>query len=94
VIWLRSRKVLGISIATDLGEIVIALETVRAPVTVSNFLRYVDGKYYDGGQFHRTVTLENQPDSEVKIEAIPRSARDQSIPRAAIEVTDSPPTIR
>ena len=27
--------------------------------TVANFFRYVDGGYYDGGRFHRTVRLDN-----------------------------------
>ena len=30
----------------------------------------VDGKFYDGGRFHRTVTKDNQPDNKVKIEVI------------------------
>jgi Zn-dependent M28 family amino/carboxypeptidase/cyclophilin family peptidyl-prolyl cis-trans isomerase len=59
-----------VSIETDLGQIVIALDTRRAPATAANFLRYVDGKYYDGGHFHRTVTGANQPGPEVKIEVI------------------------
>jgi cyclophilin family peptidyl-prolyl cis-trans isomerase len=33
---------------TDLGDIVIALETERAPVTAANFLRYADEKRFDG----------------------------------------------
>jgi peptidyl-prolyl cis-trans isomerase A (cyclophilin A) len=40
------------------------------PATIANFLRYVDGKYYEGGRFHRTVTPDNQPDNKVKIEVI------------------------
>jgi len=42
----------------------------KAPMTSQNFLRYVDAGLYDGTTFFRTVTLENQPDSEVKIEVI------------------------
>lgn len=57
-------------IATELGEIEATLDSVRAPVTVSNFLRYMDRRQYDGGVFHRTVTLENQPGNAVKIEVI------------------------
>jgi peptidyl-prolyl cis-trans isomerase A (cyclophilin A) len=30
----------------------------------------VDGKFYDGGRFHRTVKPDNQPDNKVKIEVI------------------------
>jgi peptidyl-prolyl cis-trans isomerase A (cyclophilin A) len=59
-------------LVTERGEIEIALDGQRAPGTVSNFLHYVDGKYYDGGVFHRTVTLhpDNQPKNTVKIEVI------------------------
>jgi peptidyl-prolyl cis-trans isomerase A (cyclophilin A) len=57
-------------IQTEKGNIEIELNPAQAPVTVANFLRYVDGKYYDGGRFHRTVTLDNQPDNKIKIEVI------------------------
>jgi peptidyl-prolyl cis-trans isomerase A (cyclophilin A) len=39
-------------------------------VTTANFLKYVDGKFYDGSSFHRTVRPDNQPDNKVKIEVI------------------------
>jgi len=44
-----------IAIVTNLGTIEAALDPVRAPVTVKNFLRYVDSKFYDGGTFFRAV---------------------------------------
>jgi peptidyl-prolyl cis-trans isomerase A (cyclophilin A) len=37
-------------IKTDLGDIEVELETKTAPITTANFLKYVDGKFYDGGQ--------------------------------------------
>jgi len=55
---------------TDLGDVEVELDGARAPATVANFLRYVDGKLYDGGRFHRTVKPDNQPDNKVKIEVI------------------------
>ena len=42
----------------------------KAPGTTANFLRYVDAGHYDGGTFHRTVKMDNQPESTVKIEVI------------------------
>jgi peptidyl-prolyl cis-trans isomerase A (cyclophilin A) len=57
-------------IETDMGNIEVELDAKNAPNTVANFLKYVDGKLYDGGRFHRTVTPENQPDNKVKIEVI------------------------
>jgi len=57
---------------TEKGVIVVALDEKKAPATVANFLRYVDAKFYDGAQFHRSVTLnpDNQPNNTVKIEVI------------------------
>lgn len=57
-------------IQTDKGDIEVDLDPAAAPGTVANFLRYVDGHFYDGGRFHRTVTPDNQPDNKVKIEVI------------------------
>jgi peptidyl-prolyl cis-trans isomerase A (cyclophilin A) len=57
-------------VRTTLGDVEIEVDADRAPITASNFLRYVDGGHYDGGRFHRTVTLANQPDNTVKIEVI------------------------
>lgn len=59
-----------VRISTSLGDIVVAVDLVHAPVTGSNFLRYVDGRFYDGGAFHRTVTLDNQPHNPAKIQVI------------------------
>jgi len=63
-------KPVRVSIETDLGDIEVELDSVKAPKTVANFLRYVDGKFYDGGRFHRTVTPDNQPKNKTKIEVI------------------------
>ena len=63
-------KAVRVVIETDQGNIEVELDAAKAPATVANFLRYVDGKFYDGGRFHRTVTRDNQPDNKVKIEVI------------------------
>jgi peptidyl-prolyl cis-trans isomerase A (cyclophilin A) len=57
-------------IETTVGEITVELDSARAPITVANFLRYVDGGHYAGGRFHRTVTAANQPRDSVKIAVI------------------------
>lgn len=59
---------------TELGAITIEVDSARAPLTAANFLRYVDAGFYDGGVFHRTVKLDNQPDKKVKIEVIQAGA--------------------
>ncbi|HZY89451.1 MAG TPA: peptidylprolyl isomerase [Gemmataceae bacterium] len=57
-------------IVTDLGEIEVELAPAKAPATTANFLRYVDGKFYDGGAFHRTVRADNQPRDKVRIAVV------------------------
>jgi peptidyl-prolyl cis-trans isomerase A (cyclophilin A) len=59
-----------IVIETALGTIEAELDSAKAPVTVANFLRYVGAHAYDGGRFHRTVRLDNQPANDVKIEVV------------------------
>ena len=55
---------------TTRGEIDLALDSVHAPATSANFLRYVAAGLYDHGVFHRTVTPDNQPDKKIRIEVI------------------------
>jgi cyclophilin family peptidyl-prolyl cis-trans isomerase/predicted small lipoprotein YifL len=42
-------------IETSMGTITAELYEDEAPITVENFLAYVDDKYYDGTLFHRVV---------------------------------------
>ena len=57
-------------IRTELGSIEAEIDTLRAPITAKNFLKYVDAGHYDGGWFHRTVRMDNQPANIVKIEVV------------------------
>jgi len=58
----------NVVIKTELGEIVVALETERAPVTAANFLRYADEKRFDGIVFYRAMRLDwgEQPNGLVQ----------------------------
>lgn len=42
-------------LTTNLGEITIELYPEQAPITVENFVTYVDAAFYDGTLFHRIV---------------------------------------
>lgn len=55
---------------TDLGVIELELNATAAPVTTSNFVKYVEKRLYNGGSFFRTVTLSNQADNAVKIQVV------------------------
>ncbi len=78
-------------IETELGDIEIVVDTVNAPNTAANFLRYLAGGHYEGGQFYRTVTLQNQPNDSIRIEVIQGGAnpdrREERYPPIALERT-------
>jgi peptidyl-prolyl cis-trans isomerase A (cyclophilin A) len=57
-------------IRTEVGPIEVEIDSIHAPVTAANFLRYVDLGFYRFAQFHRSVRADNQPDSKVKIAVI------------------------
>ena len=59
-----------IVIETSAGRIEAELDSAHAPVTVTNFLRYMDAHLLDDGAFFRSVTMADQPSSAVKIEVI------------------------
>jgi peptidyl-prolyl cis-trans isomerase A (cyclophilin A) len=57
-------------IQTIAGDIEVEVDTLRAPITAANFLRYVDLGFYRLGRFHRTVRADNQPANKVKITVV------------------------
>lgn len=44
-----------VKLHTNFGEITLELDTVKAPVTVANFLAYVDSGFYNNTVFHRVI---------------------------------------
>src|SRR5688500_5371435 len=70
---------------TEKGAIEIAVDAVRAPVTAANFLKYVDGRFYDGGAVNRAVRQDNTVRHDVMIQVIqfqidPARRREQLAP--------------
>src|SRR5262245_3143095 len=67
--WLPAMLLLGLALGCSAGEeknpvvvmetsegpIKIELYANKAPITVKNFLQYVDDKHYDGTIFHRVI---------------------------------------
>jgi peptidyl-prolyl cis-trans isomerase A (cyclophilin A) len=76
-------------IKTELGDIIVEIFADKAPITAANFLKYVDNKLYDGTAFFRTVTMDNQPKDEIKIEVIQggQLANDKEFPAIPLERT-------
>ncbi len=53
--WLRSAMPQFVTLETSHGSIVLSLDDAKAPITVKNFLEYVDAGHYDGTIFHRVI---------------------------------------
>jgi peptidyl-prolyl cis-trans isomerase A (cyclophilin A) len=57
----QSAGAVRVRVETALGAFTVEVDPRVAPVTVANFLAYVDGGHLDGGDVYRLVTLANQP---------------------------------
>lgn len=44
-----------VKLSTNLGDITIALDAEKAPITVANFLQYVESGFYEHVIFHRVI---------------------------------------
>jgi len=50
-----------VAIRTNHGVITVEVEIHKAPITATNFLRYVDTQRYDGGDFYRAARTPGVP---------------------------------
>ena len=48
-----------VRVETPLGNFDLAIDAKNAPITAANFLKYVDGGFYDGGRVHRATRADN-----------------------------------
>jgi len=64
------QKIINCEIETSLGTILVELYPDKAPLTVSNFLKYADSGLYNNSSFFRVCTPQNEADRSIKIEVI------------------------
>jgi peptidyl-prolyl cis-trans isomerase A (cyclophilin A) len=78
-----------LTMQTSMGTVELELYPGKAPLTVTNFLKLVDGKYLDGATFYRTVSPEND-NGEPPIAVIQGGIGDAESPFSPIahETTD------
>jgi len=55
---------------TAKGNLEIEVDAAHAPLSAANFLRYVDGGFYDGGAIDRAVRPDNTVRHDVEIQVI------------------------
>lgn len=52
----QSSNLPTVCVATSLGQFVLELEPVKAPITTANFLKYVNDGFYSQTVFHRVIS--------------------------------------
>jgi peptidyl-prolyl cis-trans isomerase A (cyclophilin A) len=84
------QKTINCEIQTSEGNIIIELYPNKAPITVSNFLKYINNRLYDNSSFFRVCTLENEAERDIKIEVIQGGNIDEtkSFPPIKMETTE------
>jgi peptidyl-prolyl cis-trans isomerase A (cyclophilin A) len=55
---------------TEKGTIEVEVDSMHAPATAANFLKYVDAGFYDGGSVNRSVRPDNTVRHDVEIQVI------------------------
>jgi peptidyl-prolyl cis-trans isomerase A (cyclophilin A) len=55
---------------TEKGNIEIEVDAAHAPLSAANFLKYVDGGFYDGGTINRAVRRDNTVRHDVEIQVV------------------------
>lgn len=48
-------KIVHVKLSTSMGDIVLELDGVKAPISTENFVSYVNKGFYDGTIFHRVI---------------------------------------
>lgn len=78
-------------IETEVGNIVLQVYPEKAPITVKNFLEYVENGNFEGASFYRVVRMDNQPVNPKKIEVIQGNfiSGDLALPPIAHETTNN-----
>ena len=66
----ETSRLAQVVIETEAGHITVEVNTAAAPVSGRNFLKYVDGKFYDGGMINRAVRPDNTVRHDVEIQVI------------------------
>ena len=45
-----------VKLTTSMGDIVLELDNINAPISTENFLNYVESGFYEGTVFHRVIS--------------------------------------
>lgn len=84
----KAYATVDIVLVTELGEITVALETERAPITAANFLRYIDEDRYDDTRCYRAMRVEGSAEPAGFLQCGTQNHPDRILPSIAHEPTN------
>lgn len=79
--------IVRVRLITSAGAVVLALDARRAPLTVANFMRYVDDGRFEGAEFYRAARRKGDPKTGLVQGGIGTDAR-RILPSVPLERTD------
>lgn len=90
IISCQTNNTINCEIKTTKGSIIVELYLDKAPITVANFMQYVDSDLYSNSSFFRVTTPENEADRDIQIEVIQGGFDDETkdLPPIQIETTE------
>ncbi|UAM99955.1 peptidylprolyl isomerase [Polaribacter litorisediminis] len=80
------KKTINCIIETNEGNLLIELYPEKAPISVANFLEYVDKGLYENSSFYRVTTPANEAGRTIKIEVIQGGILDEEKQLAPIKI--------
>ena len=65
-----------VKIETNMGDMIVELNADKAPVTVENFLAYVNDGFFEGTTFHRVIPNFMVQGGGMDENMVPKATRD------------------
>ncbi|QIG52793.1 hypothetical protein G6N82_00220 [Altererythrobacter sp. BO-6] len=81
-------ETVNVVLETTMGDITVALETERAPITAANFLRYIDQDRFDGSACYRAMHVSGGPQPSGFLQCGTQNYPDRILPPIAHEPTN------